>query len=61
MAIDQPDGHGGPHSHEPAKTAKIVWWIGMALLALLVAIAVRSFLSGGEQAVESGDKAEAAH
>jgi hypothetical protein len=48
MAIDGNDGHGGPRAEQPAKSAKIVWLIGLALLALVVVIAIRSFVAGAD-------------
>lgn len=59
--MDANEGRGGHGGDKPAKSAKIVWWIGMALLAVLIVIAVRSFVSGGEKEVQAGDKGEVAH
>jgi hypothetical protein len=48
MAIDGNDGRGGHNAGGPAKSAKIVWLIGLLLLALVVVIAIRSFVAGAD-------------
>jgi flagellar basal body-associated protein FliL len=48
MAIHGNDGHGGPQGDGPAKSAKIVWLVGLVLLALVVVIAIRAFVAGAD-------------
>jgi hypothetical protein len=48
MAIDGNDGRGGNHADKPAKSARVVWLIGLALLALVMVIAIRSFVAGAD-------------
>lgn len=48
MAINGHDGPGGGHGDRPAKSAKVVWLIGLVLLALVVVIAIRSFVAGSD-------------
>jgi hypothetical protein len=48
MAIDGNDGQGGNHADRPAKSARMVWLIGLVLLALVVVIAIRSFVTGAD-------------
>jgi hypothetical protein len=46
MAVDDNHGRGGQHSAPPPKSAKIVWIVGLVLLALIVVIAIRAFVAG---------------
>ncbi len=48
MAINGNDDHRGPHADRPAKSAKVIWLIGLVLLALIVVIAIRSFVAGAD-------------
>lgn len=48
MAMQDNDNHGRPRADPPAKSARIVWLIGLVLLALVVVIAIRSFVAGSD-------------
>jgi hypothetical protein len=54
MAMDGNDGHGGHGGDGPPKSARIVWLVGLVLLALVIGIAIRSFVAGPDAPVVSG-------
>jgi hypothetical protein len=57
MAMDGDNGRG-PAADRPAKSARVVWLIGLVLLALVVIIAIRAFVAGSsEPTAANADKA----